>query len=89
MAEQDHAVDVLEFGAGVGKVLADVAERGRSEEGVADGVQQYVGVAVPLEAHGVWNLHSADYQFSAADELVYVDSHSYAHDVLNSGFEGG
>ena len=49
-AEEHFAVGTFIFGGGVGEVIADVAEIGRAKEGVADGVNEHIGIAVTKES---------------------------------------
>jgi len=80
-AEEEFAVDVFVLGVVVGEVLADVAQGGGAEEGVADGVEQHVGVGVAEEAEGVGYFDASEPQFAVGSQLVYVVSYSYAHGV--------
>ena len=72
VAEQQFAVYALVARVGVREVLADVAKGGGTKEGVADGVEQHVGVGVAEEPQGVGYLDSAEPQFAVGDKLVNV-----------------
>jgi hypothetical protein len=63
-------------------VLADVAEGRRAEQGVADGVQEHVGIAVAVEADRGGNINPADDELSVLCKLVDVYADSYAHGVM-------
>ena len=60
VAEEELAVDAGIGGVGVGEVAADVAEGCCSEEGVADGVDEDVGVAMSEEAEFVGDEDAAE-----------------------------
>ncbi|MNC60004.1 hypothetical protein D3C81_2221070 [compost metagenome] len=46
MAKQHTAVGALELRIGIGKVLADIAQCRGTEQGIAQGMQQYVAIGV-------------------------------------------
>src|SRR6185295_16017969 len=71
--------DVGELGVAVGIVAADVAERGRAEQRVADRVRQYVGIRVPGETLVVRDLDAADHQLAAGDEGMHVEALADPH----------
>ena len=79
-AEEHFAVSAFIFGGGVGKVIADVAEIGCTEEGVADGVNEHIGVAVAEESEGVVDVYTADPQLAAGGEGVNIISETDSHD---------
>jgi hypothetical protein len=60
-------------------VLADVAQPRGTQQRIADGVQQHVGIAVAEQALLVGNLHPADDELAACNELVDVESLADAH----------
>ena len=60
VAEEELAVDACIGGVGVGEVAADVAEGCCSEECVADGVDEDVGVAMAEEAEFVGDEYAAE-----------------------------
>ena len=74
MVQQQFAVDAFVAGVGVGEVFADIAQGGCPQQGVADGVEQDVGVGVPQQPFGMGNLNASEPQFAAFDQLVYVVS---------------
>ena len=47
-AQQKLAVGVTEALIGRREVLADVTQRGRTEDGVGDGVEQHVGIRMSI-----------------------------------------
>ena len=63
---------------GVGKNLADVAQGGRAEHGVAHGVQQHVGIAVAQQSAVVGNVDPTQPQRPAGLEPMGVVSDSDA-----------
>ena len=77
--EEDLAVDAGILAGGVGEVIADVAQSGGAEQGVADGVNEYVGVAMAKQSEGVVDVHTADPQFTVGGEGVDVVSESDSH----------
>jgi hypothetical protein len=72
VAEQQFAVYAFVARVGVWEVLAYVAKGGGTKEGVADGVEQHIGVGVAEEPQGVGYLDSAEPQFAVGDKLVNV-----------------
>ena len=60
--QQVDAVGPGPRGVGVGEVLADVAEPGRAEERVGDGVGDHVGVAVAGQAALAGERHAAEHE---------------------------
>lgn len=62
---------------GIGEVLADVAQAGAAEKGVHDGVQENVGVGVPLQAQPVIEADTAEYEAATRDETVDVVAVAY------------
>ena len=59
VAEDDFAVHAVGLGCRVGEVIANVAHVGGTEQRVADGVQQHVGVAVTQQTEGVVDSNAA------------------------------
>ena len=70
--KQLHAVDAAIGLVAVGKQLADVAQTGRAEQCVHEGVHRDVGVGVPGEALRVVDLDAAEHQPAAVGEAVRV-----------------
>ena len=62
------------------EMLADVAKAGRAEQGVGDGMEHHVGVAVPSETAVVRNRDSAEHNRPFAGEGVDVEAHAGARD---------
>jgi hypothetical protein len=54
------------------KVLANIAQRGRAEDGVGDSVEEDVGIGVPLESPLVWDFHPTERQSAPLCEAVDV-----------------
>ena len=65
VAEDDLAVHAFGLCRGVGEVIADVAHIRCSQQGIADGVQQHVGIAVTQEALTVFDLDAAHPEVAA------------------------
>ena len=82
MTQEYSAVDIFEIRAGIGEMLADVAQSGCAQKGIADGVQQHVGIAVAFQPHRVRDFDSADDKFSVFDKLMDVNAYTYAHDSI-------
>lgn len=59
-AEQYPGVGALISGVSVGEVIAYVAEGSSAKEGVAQGVESHVGIAMAQEAFRVGNLDPAE-----------------------------
>jgi hypothetical protein len=73
-AQEVAAVRPLVAFIGVREMPADVAQRGGAKQRVADGVQQHVGVRVPVEPLVVRDLHAADDQLAAFHQRVHVEA---------------
>jgi hypothetical protein len=67
VAEEHFAVDVFVLGVVVGEVLSYVAEGGGAEDGVADGMEKYVGVGMAEEPFGVRDLDAAEPKRTVGD----------------------
>ena len=66
-------------GCRIGEVIANVAHVGSSEECVADGMYQHVGIAVAKESQRMFYLDAAHPEVAAFHQLVDIVSHSYAY----------
>ena len=62
------------IGRRVGKVLPDVAQRGRSQQCVAYGVDRHVAVRVGHETFRVRNLHPSQHQPQSAGQRMDIVS---------------
>ena len=84
--EENLAVDVMEFRVVVREVVADVAHVGGAQQSVADGMDKYIGVAVPEQALVVRNLHTAYPTLAVGNEAVDIvavaDSKSHCSLVM-------
>ena len=60
-------------------MLADVAQRGRAQEGVDDRVREHVGVGVALQAALVLDLDPAEHEPAVRREGVGVVAHAGTH----------
>ena len=74
VAQQRAAVGALPARIGVGEVRAEVAQRERAQQRVADRVQQHVGVASGRQAALVRNVDAAQDQRPAGDQRVHVEA---------------
>lgn len=59
LAEQDFGVDIEKLAGGVGEVVPDVAHICGTENGVAEGMNQHIGIGVTQETEGMLNLDAA------------------------------
>ncbi len=59
-ADKDRRVCALPFGISRGEVGSDVSRGNCAQQGIGQGVQQYVAVGVSGETAVVWNQHAAD-----------------------------
>jgi hypothetical protein len=57
---------------GVGKVPADVAQAGRTEQRIGDRMQQRVGVGMAVEPEMEGQRHATQYERTACDQGVHV-----------------
>lgn len=78
-AQQHARVGALVARVGVGEVVAYVTQGGGAKEGVAEGVEGDVGVAVSVKAETVGYLYPAYPQVAPLDEAVDVKSVSDAY----------
>lgn len=72
------AVDPLKFCACVGEVIADVAHIGGTEEGIANCMDEYVGIAMPQKAMAVGNAYATEPQGTVGDKTMDIEAHTYA-----------
>ena len=79
MAQQLPAVDALETLIGIREMLADVAQRGRAEQGIADRVQQHIGVGMAKQTAIVGNIDTADDQPAPLGEGMHVETVAYTN----------
>ena len=64
VAENDLAVHAVGFGRGIWEMVANVAHVGGAEKGVADSMQQHIGIAVAKEAFTMFQLNAAHPQIA-------------------------
>ena len=79
LRQEQLRVGVLPPRVGVGVRVADVAEAGRPQQRVGDGVQHHVGVAVADQAAAVLDADAAQHQRPAFRETVRVVTGADAH----------
>ena len=78
-AQQNAAVDVLELRISVGKVTPYVAEGGRTQQRISDGMQQHVRIGMPKQPFFKRDIHPAYDKPPAFYQLVYIKTLTYAH----------
>ena len=76
LAEQREAVRTLVTGVGVWKMLAEVAERKGTEQGIHHGMAEDIGVGVALQPAIMGNLDPAENELTACGKGVNVKSAS-------------
>ena len=74
MAQQFEAIGSLPSGVVRGEMLADITERGSTEQSIGNSMRQRVGVGVAEESSIMGNLHAPQYQTSALYKRVNVVS---------------
>ena len=79
MAQQHTAVRALEGGISVRKVLADIAQCRRAEQGIAQGVQDHVAVGMSQQPMVVCNAHAAQGDEIAFSETVHIVAVANTH----------
>ncbi len=77
--QQDFAVDVFELGGSVGKMIADIAQAGSSQQRIADGMEQYIGIAVAQRTFVVGDFNPANHQISSFNQLMKINAVTYPH----------
>src|SRR5688500_11913295 len=79
LAEEVEAVGALPASVVIGKVLAEIAEAGRSEKSIGDGVAHDVAVAVPCQAGGAFDHHATEDEAAARIGAEAMDVEPLAH----------
>ena len=57
----------------------DITQSGGTEEGIANGMQEDIGIAVAYKAVGMGHTHTTEPKGQALTEAVHVISSSYTH----------
>lgn len=83
LAEQYLAVYIESILRCVGKMVADVTHIGRTQQGIAHGMYQHIGIAVSEQAVSMVNLYTAHPEFAALYELVHIETETYSVTVHN------
>ena len=82
LAQQSAAVDAAIAWVGIRKMMAYVAKRGSTQAGVADRMDQHVGIGVAVQDLGMRNFDSAKTQvtprFQRVDVVVMSDTYQSA-----------
>ena len=63
-------------------MITNVAQVGSTEQGVAQGVNRHIGIAVTQQPQLVVNLHTANPQFAVGHQTVHIKAHSYSCHVV-------
>ena len=79
MAQQHAAVRALEGRISIGKMFADIAQRGRTEQGIAQGMQQHITIGMGQQAEFMGNLHAAQGDKGALTEAVHIVAVANTH----------
>ena len=53
LAQQDFTVDVTKLLSRIRKMITDISHIGCPEKGIADGMNQDIGIAMPQQPHGM------------------------------------
>ena len=72
IAQQDPAVRVFVGRRAIGKMPADIPQARGAQQGIADGMQQGIGIGVAQEALLVRNRHSPENQAPALDQGMHI-----------------
>ena len=73
-AQQDFAVDIQELIGVVGELVADIAQVGGAEQGIADCVYEHIGIGVPCQAILIRDLHTTYPKVAVLDKFMYIYS---------------
>lgn len=82
LCKQYLTVHIKRFCCSIGEVIADVAHVGSTKQGVADGMYEYVSVAMTEQSQLIIELYAAKPKLATFHQLVDVisESCSYLHD---------
>ncbi len=73
LAQKNLGVDVLKLVALLGwKMITDVAHVGGSKNGVANGMDEHIGIGMAEQTEGVVNLDAAEPEVAVGNQLVNV-----------------
>lgn len=80
--QQHGRIGAFELGVGVGEMAANVAQAGRAQQCVGDGVQQGVGIRMAQQANAVRNLDATQHQPTPRHQGVHIPAltHTQFHD---------
>ena len=68
--QKNGAVGALVIRIGVGEKRADIAQARSTQNGIGDGVQQRVGVAVAVKAQRMFDFDAAENEFAAFHQAM-------------------
>ena len=77
--QQDLAVDVFEFPGSIWKMIADIAQAGGTQQGITDGMEQHVRIAVAQRALVVGDFNAANHQVPSFNQLMKINAVTYPH----------
>jgi hypothetical protein len=63
-------------------MIADVAHVGGSQQGVADGVYEHVGIAMAQQTELMLQADAPNPQFASLDKAMNIESHSYSYHIV-------
>jgi hypothetical protein len=72
MAQQLAAIDATIRGIAIGKVFADIAERARAEQCIAERMQQYIAIRMRNDAARMRDTHTAERNEIAIAKTMHV-----------------
>ena len=78
MAQQQATVNALVTRVSVGEVVTDVPEGSGTQQGITQGMDGDVGIAVTQQTFLPGDINSSEPQFTALDEPMNVKTHSNA-----------
>ena len=85
-AQQCRRVRAFELCVGVREMAANIAQRGRTQQGISNGVQQSIGVRMPQQSFVVPDIHATQNQFAAFDQGMNVPAFTNADCVHQFSF---
>ena len=84
LAQQLQAVGALEGRVGIREVRADIAEARGTQQGIANRMQQHVGIAMAQEALLVRDIHPTDNALAAFHQFVNVKTNTRAINLIHN-----
>ena len=78
VAHEKCRIGVCPFRIGIRKPFSDIAEGGRTQDGVGHGVQKNIRVAVTVESHFKGNGHSTQDQWTPRHKPMSIMTHAHS-----------